>query len=307
MNPPALSLQACLLLAVAAAALAGTFLVWSRLIGRWRRGWPLVPYQPRRRVPWRGWDVLLVVVFYGLAVWLATQIATMVVGAEASAPLLRPPGAGPVHPVMRLLSHGDLWVQLLAALTAVVVAPLAEECFFRVLLQGWLEAAERRRRRELPTLHRLLPFGALPVIASSLVFAWLHARPSDIEYRLPYVTAMLVGQMVASLLATALALGWMRLQAGATLGDLGWDARHLSSDVRTGLVAFAAVAVPTYAIQFLALNLLPEGVVADPVPLLFFALVLGGLYYRTHRIMPGLVLHVALNACSLLLWLAGAG
>jgi len=42
------------------------------------------------------------------------------------------------------------------------------------------------------------------------------------------------------------------------------------------------------------------------VPLFFFALVLGTLYYRTHRLLPLIVLHAALNGTSLLLaWLGG--
>jgi membrane protease YdiL (CAAX protease family) len=183
---------------------------------------------------------------------------------------------------------------------------VAEEFFFRVLLQGWLEAAERRHRRQLPTLRRLLPHGGPAVIATSLVFARLHARVGTEQYSVSYVAGMLVGQAAVNLLALAFALFWVRARAGATARDLGWAPEHLWSDVRTGLVAFAAVAVPIYAIQFLFWSLLPEGVAADPAPLFFFALVLGSLYYRTHRIVPAIVLHMSLNACSLMLWLAGA-
>jgi membrane protease YdiL (CAAX protease family) len=328
MNPLAPSPLMWVPLAAFAAALAGSAFVWNWLARRRRRGIALLPYQPRRRVPWQGWDVLLVVVFYVLALEVAGEIVARVLGPDAMRPLPSSPGpagpadgdddgghaqeprssgpAGPVHPLMRLLGGGDLWVQLGAALTAVVVAPVVEECFFRVLLQGWLEAAERRRRRRLPGLRRLLPHGAAAVIASSLVFACLHARAGDKEYPLPYVTAMLLGQAAASVLATAFALAWVRVRAGATPRDLGWAPEHLWSDVRTGLLAFAAVAVPTYALQFLFWSLLPKGVAADPAPLFFFALVLGSLYYRTHRIVPAIVLHMSLNACTLMLWLAGA-
>jgi len=65
------------------------------------------------------------------------------------------------------------------------------------------------------------------------------------------------------------------------------------------------VAVPIYAIQFLFWSLLPKGVAADPAPLFFFALVLGSLYYRTHRIVPAIVLHMSLNYCTVLVLLAG--
>ena len=44
------------------------------------------------------------------------------------------------HPVVEsLLAQGDIQAFLFAALAVVIVAPLVEEFFFRVLLQGWLE------------------------------------------------------------------------------------------------------------------------------------------------------------------------
>jgi len=39
-----------------------------------------------------------------------------------------------------------------------------------------------------------------------------------------------------------------------------------------------------------------------PVPLFFLALVLGYLYYRTHRVLPCIVMHMCLNGCSM--WIA---
>jgi len=52
-------------------------------------------------------------------------------------------------------------------------------------------------------------------------------------------------------------------------------------------------------------DLLPPDVAPDPIPLFFFALALGILYLRTHRISAPITLHVALNGTSLALaWLA---
>jgi membrane protease YdiL (CAAX protease family) len=54
--------------------------------------------------------------------------------------------------------------------------------------------------------------------------------------------------------------------------------------------------------------LLPSYVAADPFTLFPFALVLGTLYCRAHRIVPAIVLHAALNTTSLvLLWLQTLG
>lgn len=52
------------------------------------------------------------------------------------------------HPVQQLLTeNSSLEVVAISVFTAVIVAPLAEEFLFRVLLQGWLEAAVVRRRQ----------------------------------------------------------------------------------------------------------------------------------------------------------------
>ena len=69
--------------------------------------------------------------------------------------------------------------------------------------------------------------------------------------------------------------GW---HAGATAADLGWCAENGSADVKLGLAAFLAVAVPVYAVQMTCVPtvcLLPQYIAPDPVPLFFFALALG--------------------------------
>ncbi|MDG2207879.1 MAG: CPBP family intramembrane metalloprotease, partial [Pirellulales bacterium] len=43
----------------------------------------------------------------------------------------------------------------------------------------------------------------------------------------------------------------------------------------------------------------------DPIPLFFLAMVLGYLYAKTHRILPGIVVHMALNGTSMLILLTG--
>lgn len=65
--------------------------------------------------------------------------------------------ANAAHTIARLLSEGNPWALVLCGLSAVVVAPIVEEFLFRVLLQGWLEAAQRRLRPRMPTLRRLVP------------------------------------------------------------------------------------------------------------------------------------------------------
>lgn len=131
------------------------------------------------------------------------------------------------HPFVEQLSQAKSVERpaLLAAfaVSAVLLAPLTEEFFFRVLLQGWLEARERAWRRAAgwPAGRR----GWLPILLSSAAFALLH------------------------------------------LGH--------------GL---------------------------DAIPLFLFGLLLGYLYFATHRLWPSCAAHAALNALSMTaLWLSGPG
>ena len=65
----------------------------------------------------------------------------------------------------------------------------------------------------------------------------------------------------------------------------------LASDLRLGFAAFLAVTVPVYLVWIDAEQLLPHNVIPDPIAIFFLSLALGTLYYRTHRILPCIVLH----------------
>lgn len=312
----------------------GTLFSWLLVTDRWRRGVPLTPYSPRRHVPWNGAAVaLLLCVFVvcqilgvGLAHhWFGGAEANDSAAAVASAATQgddaadAPPNAtddttnqeatndtthdsgAAAHPLVRFLAsqRGSLWAIWLAAAVGVVVAPLVEELLFRVLLQGWLEARESRWRRRWPLL-RALPRGVLPIALPALVFASMHFRsgppPSDVESLGP----VLLGNALGSLAALSVAALVLCGQYGAKWHDLGLNLRPWPADAIRGLVAFAAVLMPIYVVQ-LALAKLLAGweIAADPAPLLLLAVVLGYLYYRTHRLTPSLVLHVAINLFGL--------
>ena len=61
-----------------------------------------------------------------------------------------------------------------------------------------------------------------------------------------------------------------------------------------------------YAVMIDVKELLPDIAVADPIPILFLAMALGILYYRTHRIVPSLVLHMAFNAAGVFMAIAAS-
>jgi membrane protease YdiL (CAAX protease family) len=283
-------------------AVAACVVVWAWVVGRWfhRRA---LPFQPRRPVPWRGIDVLLVAMAYVFVPALlmhasrgVTDVATVdknVSTVAKSEPVVKAP-LDKRHDVQRILSAEgpSLWTAVLVAVTAMVIAPITEELVFRLLSQGWLESVERRMRRQMPWMRRIVP-GLLPVAIVAELFAYVHIRMPGQD--VSTVIVQLQWFAVASLIVVAVLVCWLKYAAGATLADFGIVPSKLAGDIRLGLLTFLAVTPPIYGIFFVANTLLPKDSVADPIPMLFFGLVLGVLYFRTHRIVPSIVTHAAFN------------
>ena len=299
-------------------ALAASLAVWAMVGARTLRGMAVLPYEGRRRVPWRATEVAVVLGVYALPIMISLVFAAAAApvektpehelpGARIAGSMETPDAEKPDgdHGVVELL-RADFSARtfLLCILVAAVVAPIVEEFLFRLLLQGWLEAVELRLRRPGSELRRLVP-GLAPVLLTSVLFAAMHVRlpaePKDPEE----LIHNLAGGALVGLLTLVFAVCLLRFRAGATLEDLGLIAGKLFSDVRLGILLFAALTAPIYLMLYgLVLFVLPEGVVADPIPLFFFALALGIVYYRTHRIVPVIVAHMAFNAYALsMAWL----
>jgi membrane protease YdiL (CAAX protease family) len=288
---------------VGAALIGGCGLVWLMVVQRLRLGQRLIPYQKRRQVPWRGGLVL--VAFLVLEAPLLLALVFSLFGLPKSAGPPPGPTAKQVdteHDILDLLSaDSSLTAWLLAGLIVVIVAPIVEEFMYRLLLQGWLEAEERRARRLIPALGRLVP-GAVPIVAVSLLFALRHFRlasaPSDIDE----LKLGLLLHAFWSLLAFVFVLGLLRAGSDVTAADLGLVPGKLLADVVLGLVVCVAVTAPILFLQqFLKTFVFPGSMAPDPVPLFFLALALGFVYYRTHRIVPAIVIHMAFNGIGLAL------
>ena len=74
-------------------------------------------------------------------------------------------------------------------------------------------------------------------------------------------------------------------------------------------VTIATPSAPTFLWQPVILSsitfaLLHAGHGPDPIPLFFLAVVLGYLYAKTHRLLPSIVVHMALNGLSMLMLLS---
>ena len=145
--------------------------------------------------------------------------------------------------------------------------------------------------------------GPGPVFLSSLLFAVLHARDVEAPPEADYLERMLLIDTLVKGLLLVFGVVYLRRVRGATLEDLGLKLDKLPHDAGLAVASFAALFVPLYAIQWGLSELLP-GSVTDPAPLFLFALALGYLYFRTHRIVPAVLLHMIFNAAALVVFFA---
>jgi len=166
------------------------------------------------------------------------------------------------HPLIELLKENpDPAFLAVSGFSAVLVAPVAEEYFFRVLVQGWLEKAIAIGRR-LPSV----PFAEL--IGGSEREDAYQVERDDNPYASPKV---------------------------ASVAEKGEKA-SLDFPAHDGKGPILPVPIVVSAAFFAAMHA-SHG--PDPIPLFLLALGLGYLYQRTHRILPCIVVHFLLNACSL--------
>jgi membrane protease YdiL (CAAX protease family) len=309
MNPPAsANLPETIVGTVALLAVVGCVVVWTKIAMRGARRLPVLPYQPRRRVPWRTFDVILLAATYILvpALVMRTAYWWFEFPRGALSETIKTAPLNAEHPLSRVLLEGhNIWTVLLCVASAVIVAPITEELLFRLVLQGWLESLERRMRRRIPAMRQFLP-GVMPVITVAVLFAAMHMRKSEPREELPIVVFGLSVFCVSGLVTVLGAVFWLRCAAGASLADLGIVPSKLAGDLRIGLVAFLAVTAPVYVVMIAVKVLLPEVAVADPIPIFFLAIALGILYYRTHCIIPSLTLHMAFNAVGVFMAIVSA-
>ncbi len=292
--------------AVLAAFLAVSAGIWAWIYGRWQRGEPIIPLARRKPVPWQAQDVLFIFLMGLFLSILAAKTVQAWMGPEAVQPAAdQKPELN--HAAQQLLNAGTPTAIAVAVAMAVLVAPLFEEFFFRVLLQGWLEAVWSRRRRKHREL-RAAPLSWLPIVLPAAFFALMHLRSGKEPLSPQYLTGLFLGQMTSDLLLLGLAIVVLRLAVRATAADLGWRPEKLRADATLGILALYAATPPVLAIQFamtVLVTLTRINYAPDPIPLFLLALVLGYLYHRTHRIAPSLVLHCTFNATSIVLYFAG--
>ncbi len=197
------------------------------------------------------------------------------------------------HPLVELLKREpDPRTIGIGILSAVCIAPLAEEFFFRGLLQGWLEQLARKKTSDWAwllgcgvgkpdwTRHDGPPAAAVADHAT----AWSETTElngaDETEWR----------DDQAELLAHA-----KSLTDSLPPPDLSSSDNELVHDND----AVECQAVWPVVASSLVFALLHYSHGPDWVPLFFLAIGLGYLYRQTHRIVPGIVVHFLLNAFSM--------
>lgn len=179
------------------------------------------------------------------------------------------------HPLVNMLTEQpDPAFIAVSGFTALLVAPLAEEYFFRVLLQGYLE--------RFPAWWRA---GAWRANCRPLGDAAAN-RPGAPGGSLGQADGRSAGAAVPQALVDSSGSDGPRTQPAASAPDA--DATPAAWPILVSALLFATL----HASHGPA-----------PVPLFLLAIGLGYVYRQTHRILPCIVAHLLLNASSLLVLL----
>ena len=266
----------------------------------------LVPCEPRKPVPWNGWELL-----FFFAVWIfiipvsGSLFRELQLGTHIQERALEPEQRQElrkVHGIAQLVVQGrdDIRVFLVVFFVGVIIVPIGEEFLFRLLLQGYLEKQESRLRK---LLRFFLPYFAIrglsSVCCTAAVFALIHWRSTAEVHSFQSLFDGLLGLMAGHLVVFAVITTYLFAVCRASLHDLGIDGRRIFRDSLLGLCAAAFLLPPIYFLNYgLAILVGDPGFTLDPIPLFFFAAGLGILYFRTHRILPAIVLHGVFNGVA---------
>ena len=335
--------------------LGGFVAAWAyTLLQLWRRQ-PLIPWQPRRHVPWGLIDLAIIIGLFFVAILVSREVLGFllqgkidpaqltladnrliviadgaaklaIMGVAIPAIILRT-GVGwhdwgiywreaardvvigvvafcmlaPIvyaiqalmvqfqpyeHPLMKMMEKTpDLTLFWILVFSASIMAPLSEEWFFRVVLQGWLEKVFSNRGS---TSDLVLGDASVPAIAGSTETAVLagdlipRGLSSPGEFAATYPNPY---QPPAALVGEDMAYAWPLPQAKEAI-EYRWPQsllRHFLPIVMSALI---------FALMHLSHGL-------AWIPLTFLALGLGYIYQRTHSILPGIVVHFLFNSLSM--------
>lgn len=217
------------------------------------------------------------------------------------------------HPLQTLLLEDpQINVVLGAALTAVVVAPLTEEIFFRLIFQGWMEKWSTLTVKLQRGTYEMSPEGA---------------AQSQRD-----VTAVFLGDQVARMVAgggepfepmkeapiqakVAEDVNVLPIEPQALIDSENpyappafeshvQDVQPAKSPLESEDAAHPPPRFWPIIVSAAIFALMHWGHGPDPIPLFFLALGLGYLYQRTHRLLPCIMVHFLVNSLSMVALIA---
>ena len=200
------------------------------------------------------------------------------------------------HPIQTLLLEDpDPAVIVGAAMTAVIVAPLTEEIFFRLILQGWLEKCWVWLERTRNGQYEMSQAGAVQSQLDSIgVFLGNYTpEPPVAEEQSELAEAEFTEQTTLAPASDETA------NANPYLSPRVDWAEDQPKPIYN-LEVRPALGIWPIFISSAIFALLHWGHGPDPVPLFFLAVGLGYLYHRTHRIVPCITVHFMVNGLSMI-------
>jgi len=260
----------------------------------------LIPFEPRNPVPWSGLELFFFIIFWFLVIGISLGVCrNMQFGSHIQERALEADRILELqkeHALTQLIVCGrdNPHIFLVVFLAGVVIIPIGEEFLFRLLLQGSLEKLEGSLRKFLRVFR-----GLFTVLCSSVIFALIHWRSTTEERPFQELYDGFLALMIVYIVLIAVIGAYLLLIRGATPGDLGIDWRKIPGDCGLGLGAAALLLPPIYLLNGgLTLLVGDTGYALDPIPLFFFAVGIGILYFRTRRILPCIMLHGIFNGIA---------
>jgi membrane protease YdiL (CAAX protease family) len=287
-----------LIISIAAITIALGAVVWVRIVRRIRSGQAIVPFIPRRAVPWRFGDLLLVAMFYVLAntafVIIANQLASITAGDRESN-------------WWQLPTHDEMTGTDLMVMTGAGIATNLLAAGFALWWIFWHTNANAQdfgwRRETIGADVRLglwtfaavaLPIYGLQALLAPLtdekhpIIEVLSRESTPLLIVICGISAVIVAPFAEEFFFRVLLQGWLESWGTAAAGTAADATEPVDHRPWGG-------AIPTASLIFALLHI---GHGTAPIPLFFLALALGYLYQRTHRLLPCATVHFCLNAFS---------
>lgn len=309
--------------------IVGAIKIWTYCVGRWRLGEPVLPYEPRLQVPWDVADLLVVLLILTAAAGCTMLVLNWVSPRESITDRQQADVEAQTHEE----SRDDVATSVTAAspasenadktkneeqkpprITAQALPLITLERMFGPLVAllfvkfrsraSWFDFGFSTEQLASDVRLGLLAFVAIgpPVYALQGLLQFVYPgqhpmiemfvdRPSPLLIGLIAFLVVLVAPISEELIVRVLLQGWLER----------FEAAHRR---KTFLRRLPRGLVPIL-ISSVFFALLHAGNGPDPVPIFFLALGLGYLYQRTHRIWPGVAMHMSLNGSSTVALLLG--